>query len=122
MKNILIMIFCVTVVFAQSDEKLILPKPIKHSVPIYPAEARRNNISGIVWLKILVDTLGIPKEVYVQKSDNEILNQPSIDAGKQYRFTPATQDGKPVEKWISLPFKFRLEKPVGKIPNHYKVD
>lgn len=95
-------------IFTQTDTATILPKVIKTSAPVYPAEARRNNLSGVIWLKILVDTFGLPKQVLILKSDNPIFNEPSILAAKQYLFTPATKNGKVIENWVTLPFKFSL--------------
>lgn len=85
------------------------PEIVDMGKPEYPIEAKKNNITGKVFVKILVDKIGMPKKAVVIKSENEIFNQPSIDAAMKSRFTPAIQGGKPIAVWIVLPYKFALE-------------
>ena len=86
------------------------PQPISgdNSAPTYPDEAIQKKIEGTVWIKIWIDKEGKPKQAVVLKSDAEIFNQPSIDAAMKWRFTPAILKGKPVDVWVSIPFKFKL--------------
>lgn len=106
-------IFLHNISFSQTDSTTVQPTIIKNSTPVYPTEARRNNISGIIWLSILVDTMGVPKQVMVSKSDNIIFNEPSILAAKQILFSPATKNGNPIESWITLPYRFFLNQSSG---------
>ena len=76
--------------------------------PRYPQLAAKAGIEGQVWVKLWVDREGKPRDVTILKSDNEILNQPSIDAARGFEFTPATAGGKPVSVWITVPFKYKL--------------
>ena len=76
--------------------------------PVYPALALKAGMEGKVWVKIWVDRSGSAHQVEIMKSDQEIFNQPSLEAAKQFRFTPAMIKGKPVDVWVSVPFKFRL--------------
>lgn len=108
-----LVMFLHSISFSQIDSTIVQPTIIKNSTPVYPTEARRNNISGIIWLKILVDTMGIPKQVIVSKSDNTIFNEPSILAAKQILFSPATKNGKVIESWITLPYRFFLNQSNG---------
>ena len=61
-----------------------------------------------MWVKILVDTAGRPAQVEILKSENEYFDQASITAARQWVFSPALKDGRPVAVWITLPFKFKL--------------
>ena len=85
-----------------------LPEIIETARPDYPELAKRAGIEGKVFVKILVDVNGIPKKADVLKSENEIFNQPAIDAAMKSKFTAALKEGKPIEFWIVLPFKFAL--------------
>jgi TonB family protein len=84
------------------------PVVISKKEPVYPEPAIRAGIEGKVWVKIWVDRAGLPHDVVLIKSDQEIFNVPALDAARQFRFTPATMDGKPVDVWVSVPFKFKL--------------
>jgi len=64
-----------------------LPEIIETARPDYPELAKRAGIEGKVFVKILVDVNGIPKKADVLKSENEIFNQPAIDAAMKSKFT-----------------------------------
>jgi protein TonB len=75
---------------------------------VYPEEALKNGLEGTVYVKIWVNTEGKVVDAAIQKSDAEIFNQPSLDAAKQFQFTPALKDGLPVSVWVTVPFKYKL--------------
>lgn len=89
------------------------------SVPHYPELAKRAGIEGTAYVKILVSTEGSPVKAVVIKTDNEIFNQPSIDAAMQFKFTSAKRDNKPVAVWVVIPFRYRLDGSKGELM-HYK--
>lgn len=99
--------------FVQADK---LPEMIEADKPVYPEEAKKNGITGKVFVKILIDTIGAVKKAVVIKSDHELLNQPAIDAAVKSKFTPAYNAGKPIAVWIVLPYRFTLD---GKEPQKY---
>ena len=78
---------------------------------MYPEEARKDGIEGTVWVKILIDEKGNPQKAVILKSDAEVLNQATIDAAMKWKFKPAVLKGKPVEAWVSIPFKFKMDNP-----------
>jgi TonB family protein len=84
------------------------PKLIKAGTPVYPKEAAKAGLEGMVWVKVWVTAKGEPKEVEVLKSENPVFNKSALDAAKEYRFTPAEIKGKPVAVWVTIPFKFKL--------------
>ena len=85
------------------------PQIIKKVEPTYPEPAKRAGLEGKVTVKMLVDSKGRVGQVVVLKSDAEVFNEPAIEAAKQFAFTPATMNNKPVAVWISYPFRFRLQ-------------
>lgn len=91
----------------------VQPSVIKRVEPVYPKDALAKGSEGKVWLKILVDTDGKPAQVEVLKSENEYFDQASITAARQWLFSPALKDNKPVAVWITLPFKFKLAEKEG---------
>jgi TonB family protein len=84
------------------------PVVVKKVDPKYPELALRAGIEGVVWVKIWITSDGKPKDVQIMKTDNHVFDQSAIDAAKQFVFTPAMKDGKPISVWVSVPFKFKL--------------
>jgi periplasmic protein TonB len=85
------------------------PDIVKSVQPDYPEIAKRAGLEGTVYVKILLDKEGKPKKAVVIKTDAEMFNQSAIDAAMKFLFTPAIQDKKPVEVWVVIPFKFKLQ-------------
>lgn len=86
------------------------PEPVKIITPKYPELATRAGIEGTVWLKLWVNKEGKVKKAEVQKTDAEIFVQPAIDAAMHCVFTPAMMKNGPVAVWVSIPFRFKLNK------------
>ena len=84
------------------------PQIVKKVEPKYPEPALRAGLEGKVIVKMWVDKEGKVKQVVVLKSDAEIFNEPAIEAAKQFVFTPASMNKKPVAVWVSYPFRFQL--------------
>jgi TonB family protein len=84
------------------------PEPINQVTPKYPDLATRAGMEGTVWVRLWIDEMGRVAKAEILKSDAEIFNQPSLDAGKQWLFRPAMSKGKPVAVWVSIPFRFKL--------------
>jgi TonB family protein len=88
------------------------PKAVKRVTPTYPDSARRNGIEGIVYVSALIDEQGAVRKAVVQKRVDGVpeFEKASLDAAKQWTFTPVTKDKKPVEVWVTIPFRFKLAK------------
>ncbi|HTO94917.1 MAG TPA: energy transducer TonB [Bacteroidota bacterium] len=84
------------------------PAVVKKVEPVYPASALKAGMEGKVWVKIWVDSQGNARKVLILRSDAEIFNSSAIAAARQFKFTPAEIKGKPVDVWVSVPFKYRL--------------
>jgi len=91
--------------FNQVDK---MPQIVKSVSPKYPELAKRQGLEGTAFIKVLVDTAGNPVNAIVIKSDNEIFNQPSIDAVMKFKFSYALKDNRPVDVWVVIPFKYKL--------------
>ena len=68
------------------------PGLIKKVEPIYPALAKVARIQGTVVLDAVILQDGSVSEITVLRSANQLLNQSAIDALRQWRFTPGSQD------------------------------
>jgi TonB family protein len=78
------------------------PKPIKTADPEYPPEARDKHLPGKDNLIVLVNEDGFPEVLQVQKESNHIFDEAALRAVSQWRFKPATKDGKPVAVIIAV--------------------
>ncbi len=84
------------------------PPRLLHSVnPEYSPEARAAKFSGICVVALTIDTQGNPINVHVEKPIGMGLDENAINAVKQYRFTPATQNGVPIAKRIHIEVAFQ---------------
>jgi len=85
------------------------PRLIKSVAPIYPEEARKGSISGVVVLNARIDTQGNVSQVMVLKGGNEKLNEAAIAAVKQWKYEPFVQDGRAKEVVFTVTVKFALK-------------
>jgi len=86
-------------------------RPIKISgpTPQYTEVARRARIQGVVIVEAIIDKSGRVTDVRVLKALPMGLDQAAVDAVRQWRFEPATLNGKPVDVFYSLTVNFRLQ-------------
>lgn len=75
---------------------------------VYPDMARRANIEGRVFVRILVNTRGRIDSVIVQSSTNDMFVEPAVKALRNIVGTPAQQNGRAIASWITVPVDFRL--------------
>lgn len=75
---------------------------------VYPKEAKDKNIEGRVYVRALVGTNGRVIKSFTEHSTNVIFDEPSHTAVKRAKFTPATNKGKRIQRWISVPVIYRL--------------
>lgn len=78
-------------------------------VALYPDEAKRDRISGIVIVEALIDKAGAVKQVAVLKPLPYGLTESAVKAVRQWKFQPGTLNGQPVEVIFVLTVNFKLE-------------
>jgi TonB family protein len=88
-----------------------MPSPVKTVQPVYPRDALKEGVEGVVYVAIHVDEKGTVTKAKIEKSDAESLNQAALDAARQWTFTPgiSKDEKKPVAVWLTVPFKFKLQ-------------
>jgi TonB family protein len=80
--------------------------------PAYPEEARKSKIQGMVNLLAVIDRAGNVKKVEVQASEPkgyEPFINSAAEAIRQWRYEPATLDGKPVDVYFTVEIHFKLD-------------
>ena len=87
---------------------VLAPKPIETPDPQYTDEARRARFEGTCVLAMVVGPDGKPHDIRIQRGLGMGLDQKAIQAVQQWRFAPATKDGRPVAVLISVEVSFKL--------------
>lgn len=87
---------------------IIPPKQIYSAKPKYPEAERQARREGTVKLKLVVRSDGVPRDVTVSQSLGPDFDSAAMDAVKQWKFSPAIKDGKPVSVQIAVEVDFSL--------------
>jgi periplasmic protein TonB len=77
-------------------------------LPVYPEEAQRAGLEGLVVLKVEIDEQGRVGRIEVLRSLGHGFDEAAVTAVRQWRFRPATRYGKPIKVFHVIPFDFRL--------------
>jgi len=85
------------------------PKVISRVKPVYPEDARKKGLEGIVVCQVVITTEGAVSNVKVVKASDEVFEQPTVDALRQWTFEPATLHGKPVDVIFMMTVAYRLD-------------
>jgi TonB family protein len=83
-------------------------KLINSVSPAYPPLAKNQHVSGNVLVDALIDANGKVTTMKVV-SGPTLLHQAAMDALKQWKYQPATLDGKPVPMHLTVTIQFRLQ-------------
>lgn len=77
--------------------------------PTYPPQALRDEIEGVVRLKLFVSPTGRVLDASVLKSSgHRPLDQAAMTAAQGWTLYPAEKDGQPVPGWAEVDVPFRL--------------
>ncbi|MDX2186487.1 MAG: energy transducer TonB [Opitutaceae bacterium] len=93
-------------VYTQVDEK---PVPLKTPPPRYPDAMKREGVSGIVAVSIVIDEGGNVIKATVAKSTNPEFDSPAVEAVEKWKFKPAKKDGNAVKVKVTVPLRFTAE-------------
>lgn len=82
----------------------VLSKP----EPQYTEDARRNQVTGTVVLRVVFASSGEVEQIRAMRSLPFGLTERAIAAARQIRFEPAKRDGRPVSVSMQLEYNFNL--------------
>jgi TonB family protein len=92
------------------DQSNFVPARIAESVrPIYPASMRRYGVNGSVTFNYTIDEEGRVQNPTIHESDNPAFDEPALTALRQWKYQPATRDGKPVASNVRQSISFTFE-------------
>lgn len=78
--------------------------------PAYPLVARRNGLQGRVVLNVEVLASGVCGQINIHKSSGyTMLDDAAVQTVKTWRFLPASQAGRALDKWFMIPIQFSLK-------------
>jgi periplasmic protein TonB len=86
------------------------PTIIQRVEPKYPEIARRTGIQGMVILEAVIDRTGNVRDVKVVRSLNSLCDEAAIEAVRQWKFEPGTQNDIPIDVIMSLTVQFTLRR------------
>jgi TonB family protein len=84
------------------------PRVISKPEPTYTEQARRNQVTGTVVLRVVFSSTGEVTYIQPIQKLSDGLTEKAIAAAKQIRFVPATRDGHPVSTYVQLEYNFNL--------------
>lgn len=76
--------------------------------PKYTEEARRNQISGTVMLRVVFSSTGEVVQIRAMHTLPFGLTERAIEAARQIKFVPAMKGGRPVSVFMQLEYNFHL--------------
>lgn len=96
--------------FEQSEQPVRVKPPavLTHTNPQYPDLARKEKVSGLVVLEVVIDHTGVLKDIKVIQPLPDGLSEAAVEAVKHWTFAPGTLNGKPVDVIFNLTVNFKL--------------
>ena len=85
------------------------PAFTRFSRPVYPLQARRAGISGLVKLRVSLDDSGSVRDIEVLESGHRLLADAACAAIRRSAFRPYTENGKSLPSRTVIPIRFTLE-------------
>jgi protein TonB len=76
--------------------------------PTYPEAARKARMEGVVILEAIITATGTVEDVRVLKSVNPLLDASAVRAVQQWRYKPATLNGRAVRVYLTVTVTFNL--------------
>jgi len=76
--------------------------------PTYPEAARKARMEGVVILEAIITASGAVEDVKVLKSVNPLLDSSAVRAVQQWRYKPATLNGRAVRVYLTVTVTFNL--------------
>jgi protein TonB len=84
------------------------PVIIYQPEPEFSEEARKAKFMGVVTVSLIVGADGKPQNVHVTRGVGMGLDENAVAAVKQYRFKPATENGKAVAVYLNVEVNFEI--------------
>ena len=84
------------------------PIALVQAQPYYPLEMKRLGQTGQVTVGFIIDTEGMPRDLYVMSSTDKAFEEPAMIAVSKWRFKPGIRNGRRVNTRMSVPINFDM--------------
>jgi protein TonB len=85
------------------------PIEISRVKPQYPEAARKARMQGVVILEAIITKVGNVESVRVLRGLNPLLDNAAMRAVQQWKYKPATFNGRPVPVYLTVTVTFTLQ-------------
>ncbi len=85
------------------------PVVVRKVEPVYPEAARRGRIQGVVVFRAVINESGDVESIETLRGA-PFLTEAALDAVRQWKYRPATLDGRAVRVYFTVTVTFRLER------------
>jgi TonB family protein len=92
-----------------AERIIVKPKLVKKVDPVYPDEAKKEGIEGVVVVEGLTDENGKVVDAKILKAAHELLNKAAVAAVKQWEYRPFIINGKPIPIEFTTTMRFKLD-------------
>jgi TonB family protein len=101
-------------VYRAGDDGVTFPRAVRQVAPVYPIEAMRAGVQGIVRLEAIVGADGSVQDVRVVHSPDRMhgLDAEAVRAAKAWRFEAGLKDGTPVPVALTIEMTFAISNEV----------
>ena len=93
---------------AKDGAEVVAPKLLLHRAPEYPEQAKKDKVSGVVLVGMTIGTDGVPSGLHIVKGLRADMDQSSLDALKDWKYSPAMRGGVPVATEITVTLTFSM--------------
>jgi TonB family protein len=76
--------------------------------PLYTEEARRNQVTGTVRLRLILSASGQVSGITPLTKLPDGLTEKAIEAARKINFTPAEKDGRKVSQYVTIEYNFNI--------------
>jgi len=76
--------------------------------PLYTEEARRNQVTGTVRLRLILSASGQVAGITPLTKLPDGLTEKAIEAARKINFTPAEKDGRKVSQYVTIEYNFNI--------------
>ena len=97
-------------VYRAGDDGVTFPRAVRQVAPVYPIEAMRAGIHGVVRLEAIVGADGSVEDVRVVQSLDRVhgLDAEAVRTARAWRFEPGLKDGAPVPVALKIEMTFAI--------------
>jgi TonB family protein len=95
-------------IYQITEGGITVPGVISRAAPVYTDEARAANVKGTVVLYAEITTAGTVENVVVLHKLEKGLDESAVRAVKQWKFSPALKDGRPVAVVLTIEMNFNV--------------